>query len=244
MIYLVDDNQNDQRIKEYGFSFVEDDTFNGYLINIQKIRKSDSLEDVSHLTFLRNADCILLHSTTEDVDSEGNFVKGSTTNCTKILETIAEYGEKVPLVLFSNKMDATAIYSYEKNPNFIQEIKKNVFYSRLFDFMEDYQQKGKIELRILAYGKNFHAIEISRYANSLLLSILGKKNDDVYTISDISSIEIFKNFMRLAQVAEDPETILIGIEDFPITIQKFRDHVNLITDSFAKYGRNIYGWIR
>ena len=66
MIYLIDDNQSNQRLNNYNLTFVEDGVFNGYLESIEELEVGKSFSDTSHLDFLKTADCILLHSTTED----------------------------------------------------------------------------------------------------------------------------------------------------------------------------------
>ena len=100
MIYLIDDNQNRHR-ENIGIDFI-DKVFADVLTSVEKIEKR-ALSDLSHLEFLNDADCILLHYTTEDYDFENNlFISGSRTNAVKIVESIAEEGDKIPLVLFSN----------------------------------------------------------------------------------------------------------------------------------------------
>ena len=154
MIYLIDDNQNNQRLNNYNITFVDDGVFDGYLSSIEKIEIGNSLSDVSHLEFLKTADCILLHSTTEDYERDKGFIPGSRINALNIVESISKDGEIIPLVLFSNSM-VEVKFDFENNPNFIGSIKKNLFYERLFDFIEHYKVTGHVELRIIAWGKNF-----------------------------------------------------------------------------------------
>ena len=168
MIYLIDDNHNNQRQNQYKIDFVENETFQGILTSVERIEKRERADDISHLEFLKDAKCILLHVSTADWDENEGFLEESTTNVEKIKTIISDYGCYVPLVLFSNKMNETADYNPQKEPDFIREIKKNIFYKNLYDFVENYKNTGKIELRILAWGKNFKAIEVSRLADELL----------------------------------------------------------------------------
>jgi len=244
MIYLIDDNQNNQR-QRLGIYLVEEDIFKGYLTSIEKIEKRKLMSDISHLDFLRNAKCILLHATLEDWDRETGFIKGSTTNAVKIKENIANEGASVPLVLFSNKeaQSDENIYRPDKNPNIINLIQKNLFYSRLYDFVSHYKDMNVIELRILAFGKNFQAIEIKRLSEIILETISTKQGDKNFVISDISGKQqIFRNFMELSFPHDSWITFLNDLEDNPIQVNEFRNKINLITESFLKYGKNICTW--
>jgi len=243
MIYLIDDNQNNQRKSQYGIDFVENGTFREILTSIERIEKSEKADDISHIEYLNDAKCILLHTTTEDWDKTNGFLSGSITNATKITEMIAYEGKKIPLVLFSNQMSEVADYNGEENPNFIREIKKNVLYERLYDFVEHYKNTGKIELRILALGKKFQAIEVLRLANELLGIVASYNDEDKFLITHISGkLHIFKEFIEMALPNISYKNILFDLEDNTISISEFRNKINIITESFLKYGKNIYNW--
>jgi len=245
MIYLIDDNQNNQRQKQYNIDFVENRTFKEILTSIERIERHEYADDISHLEFLKDAKCILLHVTTADWDEEKGFLEGSITNVTKIKETIACEGEKIPLVLFSNKMNEKADYDYKKNPDFICEIKKNILYERLYDFLEYYKNADKIELRILAFGKNFQAHTVSCLAKELLgtvASISGKEKFLITNISASSKLPIFREFIEISLPNADFKSIIFDLEDNPINVNEFQNKINLITESFLKYGKNIYNW--
>jgi hypothetical protein len=242
MIYLIDDNQNNQRLNFYNISFVEEGTFKEYLTPIERLEKREKASDISHLAFLQKADCILLHSTTEDWDNEKGFLKGSTSNVTKIKELIAEEGDKIPLVLFSNSM-GEPVYSYKENPNFIKEIKKNFFYERLYDFVEYYKNTNKIELRILAWGRNYRAKEASSLAGILLGTIAFQNEMDKFKVAQLSDKQhVFKSFIEMSLPTANYADILNDLEKNPISISEFRNKINLITESFLEYGKNIYPW--
>ena len=163
---------------------------------------------MSHLEFLNDADCILLHYTTEDYDFENNlFISGSRTNAVKIVESIAEEGDKIPLVLFSNGM-GEAVVNNENNITFIRGINKNVFYSRLYDFVEHYKNRGSVELRILAWGKNFQSKEVSSLANLLLGLLTHCKADDLFDITLFADRQKeFQRFIELSLVQDDISVI-------------------------------------
>jgi len=194
MIYLIDDNQNNQRLNNYQLTFIEDGTFSKYITSIEHIEKQVDLTDTSHLNFLKHADCILLHTSFEDYNIEVGFIKGSRINAINIKEIIAQEGDKIPLVLFSNSM-GKAVY---EGPDYISQLKKNIFYERLYDFICFYKDTGKIELKILAYGKNYISGEISELANTILTKIVIKKSSVLLRITDLSSVmEEFEAFVNL-----------------------------------------------
>lgn len=244
MIYLIDDNQHNQRFNNYNITFIEEGTFDGYLTSIEKLEAKNSISDTSHLEFLKNADCIFLHSTTEDYDKDKGFLSGSTKNAKNIKEEIAKWGELIPLVLFSNTLSMNEVeYSYESNPNYISSIKKNLFYERLYDFMEYYKNTNKVELRIIAWGKNFIREEISKLAIEILQALDSKKASDILLLSDLSKVlKSLKSFIELSFSSENLNEILNDIEDNPLEVKGFKKKINQITESFSKYGKNIYSW--
>jgi hypothetical protein len=241
MIYLIDDNQNNQR-ENLGIGFVDDDTFNGYLTAVEKIEKRET-SYIFHLEFLKNADCILLHFTTEDYDKEKDtFISGSRTNAVKIIETIAEEGDKIPLALFSNDRIGEPVYFPEKPPNYLK-INKNDFYKHLYAFLEHYKNTGAVEFRILMWGKNFNAREVAQLAESLLEPVASASETDKFTISHLRDTQQeFKRFVTLSLPDADSQDILNDLENNPVTIADFKNKINFITESFVKYGKNIYPW--
>ncbi len=241
MIYLIDDNQDDQRRFIYNIKFVDDDTFEDLLISREKIENS-KIEDTSNLEFLKDAKCILLHDTTEDYDSEKKEYLKSKTNVTKIIEKISDYGEKIPLVRFSNR------FTNEKadfpNKNYIRKITKDKFYQRLYDFITEYKNTGKIEIRIIAEGKNFISNEMKEYRNKLLNPIALNKESELMKITEthIKDKKAFEKFFSIAFSELKIQSVYDDLEDNPITICEFRNKINKIIKSINNYGKNIYNW--
>lgn len=241
MIYLIDDNQNKHR-ENIGIDFVNNGVFVDVLTPIEKIEKR-ALSDLSHLDYLKDADCILLHYSTEDYNFDNeSFISGSRTNVVKIVESISEEGDKIPLVLFSNGM-GEAILDNKNNISFIREINKNLFYSQLFDFIDYYKNTRKIEMRILAWGKNFRSKEISILGATLLDLLTKYKGNDDFEVALLTDAKMeFLRFVNLSLVQDDISSVLDDLTNNPLTIKEFRDKINLITESFLKYGKNIYPW--
>jgi len=242
MIYLIDDNQNNQRFENYNISFTDDDSYSECLQSIEKLKKGKNLSDISHLSFLENAVCILLHSTTEDYDQDIGFISGSRTNVLKIKELISADGEKIPLVMFSNSM-GNQEYNFQSGTRYISSIKKNLFYENLLPFLDHYKNTGEIELRVIAGGKNFVSKDILAYATEILDSIKFKDNSEELRMSDLSNVlTSFRIFVKLSFPKLNINEFFSHLEDDLIKIYEFKKKINLITESFTKYGRNIHTW--
>lgn len=241
MIYLIDDNQHNQRAQNYGAFFVDNGEYEGYLTSVTRLPKMNSFAQSNHLDFLKEAKCILLHSTTEDVDENGKYISGSRSNAIKIIEQISEEGDKIPLVLFSNSMDEQAIYDHESSPNYIQGIKKNKLYERLRDFLEHYRATGAIELRIIARGKNYKANEVIEIVNELLNPVAMQPGENMITI-DLVAKDKFKQLIESVYPDLNWKDLLYDLEDADLSIGEFRNKLGLIKEDYLKYGRNIHTW--
>jgi hypothetical protein len=242
MIYLIDDNQHNQRQTNYNITYIEDGVFDGFLTSLEKINPSDSLSEVKYLDFLKTADCILLHSTTEDYQIDKGFIPGSRTNSIKIKEVISQEGDIIPLVLFSNSM-GNPDFDNQEEIRYIRGIKKNIFYERLYDFLKNYQVTGKVDLKILALGKNYVSQETIRFGTEVLTALQGKGNTDFLQLSDIMPVKnSLKNFIEIALSHSDFEKIISSLDGQNIQVQDFKKKINLITESYIKYGKNIYPW--
>ena len=242
MIYLLDDNQHNQRANNYNLTFIEEGLFDGYLKSISKIETGTSLSNLDHLEFLTSAKCILVHSTMEDYDSSIGFMPGSTTNVMRIKEEISCEGDKIPLVVFSNSM-GEADCNLRANPNYIRGIKKNLFYERLYDFLLHYKETREVDLRIIALGPNYVSLEVAKLGLEILEGLQMKNNSDRITLSDLSDVlSSFVLFVNQTLPEQTLEEILNEIEDSTMSIQVFRSKVNQITESYSKYGRNIHSW--
>src|SRR5690554_2117273 len=242
MIYLIDDNQFDQRRNNYNLTFIEEGIFDGYLLSIEKLEKGKDFADFSHLEFLKAADCIVLHATIEDYDKEKGFLSGSTSNALKIKEFISQEGDEVPLVVFSNAMGEPE-FDFEKNPNYIRAIKKNLLYDNLFDFLNHYKKTGDVDLRIIAMGKNFIHKKVSELTLNILKAIESKEDSNKLQGPDLKDVKSeLQTFIELSFPDQNAKQILNNIEKQLFTIQEFKLKLNKINESFIKYGKNIYNW--
>lgn len=238
MIYLLDDNKNDKRKSSFDVSFVDDGTFNGYLTPVSRLPKN---ADLDH--FLK-AKCILVHTTTEDVDHQGKFISQSTTNVTRIIEDVANNGDRIPLVTFSNQMTGPVVYDYDINPFWVKSIHKTLLYQqRLHPFLKHYKDTGQIELKIIAYGENFKAIEAGRYAKYLIESLALYDRKEKVSLSFFSRLTMLERFFEFMLPDGNYNEFVNDLEDHPITVDKFVENVSLIIESISEnYGKNTHTW--
>jgi hypothetical protein len=235
MIYLIDDNQGDLRRNHLNIHFVDDRSFSDVLTSIERLKIGEDLK------FLEPAACLLVHRTTEDCNENGDFIAGSRTNVDFIIEDISEKGDKIPIVIFSNSMSEIAEYDYNYHPYVIYGIKKNVFYSNLFDFLVHYQQSRIIDLRLIAYGRRFKSSVISTIFNQLTKCLDEYPKSDNFKSSYVD-LNVLKDFLELSGIKISLNEFLIKLEDEPITIEKFTYNLSLIIESINEYEENIYDW--
>ena len=215
MIYLIDDTPQSQIST---FLNLEDYS------DILDRREDLSLEDAD---YLMDADCILIHT---------SYHNRSVLN--KIRETVCDFGDNVPLVMFSDSDLPEPVFDGE-NRNFIETFKKNVMYSMLPGFLQYYRGSGKADLNVLAYGEQWIRKEVNTMASKLLSKIMFLKGDSPLDKDDIDA-ESLMTILNLSQ----PE---IGVTLYDILedeqpVKEFRENINAITESFNTYGKNVYHW--
>lgn len=215
MIYLIDDTPQSQIST---FLNLEDYS------DILDRREDLSLEDAD---YLMDADCILIHT---------SYHNRSVLN--KIRETVCDFGDNVPLVMFSDSDLPEPVFD-EENRNFIETFKKNVMYSMLPGFLQYYRGSGKADLNVLAYGEQWIRKEVNTMASKLLSKIMFLKGDSPLDKDDIDA-ESLMTILNLSQ-PEIGVTLYDILEDEQ-TVKEFRENINAITESFNTYGKNVYHW--
>jgi len=223
MIYLIDDTN----LESVSGTFVLDERFHEVLTLIHDVATLDGNRQA-----LPQADCIMIHRT---------FAQSSV-----FKEQIAELtddGDKIPLVIFSAGDSEHAVYS-DQRPNVIEGIKKSVFYSRLSYFLNTYLADHTIDLRLLAYGKDYTKIRVRGLALTVLRLTAGCQGP--MSVADLAAVATpqLKELIELSnpELGIDYDTLLEQLEDAPLTFEQFRININKIVNSFNQYGKNIYPW--
>lgn len=127
MVFIVDDTPREQIEKLFNPSDFED---------VATICSDLSLDDIHTL---ETASCILVHSSYHN-----SAVKK------KLCGSISDYGERIPLVLFSDGDLPDAVFD---GPSYITEYKKSELYSKLPLFLSLFRETGTVNLEVLAFGR-------------------------------------------------------------------------------------------
>ena len=224
MIYLIDDTLNET----IGSEFVFDDKYKQALVVIQ-----NGAEFKSRMKDLYSADCIMVHLTFE----HSNDVKDKAA-------IIADDGDGIPFVVFSGSFSENPDFDYDKN-NCISGIRKSTFYQRLYDFLEEYLAYGKVDLRIIAYGKDFQKVIVRNYAKGILSALEGKQG--ILQLEDIAKLSKNGNLRNFVEISNPKlgigyDQLLEKLKVEPICIADFKSRIEKVVINFEQYGKNIYTW--
>lgn len=195
MIYLFDDNKYNQLTTNYKFDFLEYFSRNSEFITYIKSHDDYKLEPLFKL-----ADCILLHQSFPDEIKTGK-IKAL---CKK---------ENVPLVIFSNQYTGT-IYD-DAAKNHIKQIKKDRMYFNFQYFIENYIEKGEVNLELLAMGKNYEIEKALIIQDRLSVYLfLHENNFDFFRCFEEEETEWkeLKELLFLAQPTKDFDAFQEEIE--------------------------------
>lgn len=237
-ITIIDDNSKNQRA-EYGASFVDEDKYAEYLIHVEKLYAQ------SDLSFLEDAACVMVHDTLEDF-IDGEFKSDSH----KAKERVEEFVQdrNIPQVFFSDGHPMTAEWR-EDTPDVVYSIKKSEFYLHLHDFVLHYIDTGTIDMRIIAYGKEYKKELMTRWCQTIMSRLTNLSDGDIV---DMPNKKEDKEAMQkdLRQIIEgaQPEIgitsdeILARIEDQEMKAGELRANLNKIISNVKKYGKNISSW--
>jgi hypothetical protein len=221
MIYLIDDS----KLEEYNAEYVFDEKYKNILT---VVRNDSEFSKVSEE--LTNACCIMVHNT---------FCKSQNTK--KECSRIAQYGEKIPLIIFSAGDSENAVMSTSKNA--IVALKKSVFYNRLKVFLDTYLKDNLINLKLIAYGKDYVKVEIRNLSKNIFSAISGEEGVmNVFSLARIAKDTKKLVTLSSPKIGVSYEDLMKKLKSTPTTFACFRNNINNIVISFEQYGKNIYTW--
>ena len=174
---------------------------------------------------------MLFRSTFADYDW-GEYLKGSL----KIRNFIVDIAEDndIPLVVFSNRFNETEFDDNEL-PMMIRSINKDIFYGNLFEFLQHYKEYKKVELKILAFGKDYKIQDAIRFIeniiNQLKMNKLSLKMNEIRV--DLVSLRRFYVSLDYGTWEEFWED---SLEE---TVSTFIAKLKKIKKSLNRYGRYI-----
>lgn len=231
-VLLIDDNSKNQR-EVYDASFVDEETYSDCLSHVEQVNSQ------SDLSFLNDVSCVMIHDSLEDYIN-GEFKSDSHKAKDKIEDIIQS--KNLPYVLFSDGHPMTADWR-EDMPNVVFSIKKSEFYRHLKSFLDYYRETGRLDLRLVAYGKDFLKQLMSMWCQAVITKLADTPDDET-----IDTSKIDKRSLRLIIENAQPkigvsfDDVMCDIEDGNTTAGNLRCNINNILSSIKKYGKNISSW--
>lgn len=228
MIYLFDDT-SDLYISKY----INTLEFTDVLVHVSAVSGREvKLMEPS----LRGAEWIFIHKSFKD--SEG----GPREVYDYVVNDIADYGDEVPLILFSDE-DRPEPQIDRDYKNLIEAYKKSVFYSRLSSFLENRRSLGEAKIDLLLYGAGVEVEKVTESGGRILTSNRTKADDDIISLDDFSAADMMYviNSAR-PNIEIEYATLMQLIEQGRISARTLRRNINGIIESFIVYGTNIHHW--
>ena len=231
-ILLIDDNSKNQR-EVYDASFVDEEEYSDCLSHIEQVNSQ------SDLSFLDDASCVMIHDSLEDYIN-GEYKSDSHKAKDRIEDIIQS--KNLPYVLFSDGHGMTADWR-EDMPNVVFSIKKSEFYRHLKAFLDNNRETGKLDMRLIAYGKDFLKHLMSLWCQAVISKLGATSDDEVIDTSKIDNRSL-RLIIENAQpkVSVSFNDVMCDIEDGNITAGNLRNNINNILSSVKKYGKNISSW--
>ena len=228
MIYLFDDT-SDLYISKY----INTLEFTDVLVHVSAVSGREvKLMEPS----LRGAEWIFIHKSFKD--SEG----GPREVYDYVVNDIADYGDEVPLILFSDE-DRPEPQIDRDYKNLIEAYKKSVFYSRLSSFLENRRSLGEAKIDLLLYGAGVEVEKVTESGGRILTSNRTKADNDIISLDDFSAADMMYviNSAR-PNIEIEYATLMQLIEQGRISARTLRRNINGIIESFIVYGTNIHHW--
>ena len=228
MIYLFDDTSD-----LYIFKYINTLEFTDVLVHVSAVSGREvKLMEPS----LRNAEWIFIHKSFKD--SEG----GPREVYDYVVNDIADYGDEVPLILFSDE-DRPEPQIDRDYKNLIESYKKSVFYSRLSSFLENRRSLGEAKIDLLLYGAGVEVEKVTESGGRILTSNRTKADNDIISLDDFSAADMMYviNSAR-PNIGMEYATLMQLIEQGRISARTLRRNINGIIESFIVYGTNIHHW--
>lgn len=228
MIYLFDDT-SDLYISKY----INTLEFTDVLVHVSAVSGREvKLMEPS----LRGAEWIFIHKSFKD--NEG----GPREVYDYVVNDIADYGDEVPLILFSDE-DRPEPQIDRDYKNLIEAYKKSVFYSRLSSFLENRRSLGEAKIDLLLYGAGVEVEKVTESGGRILTSNRTKADNDIISLDDFSAADMMYviNSAR-PNIEMEYATLMQLIEQGRISARTLRRNINGIIESFIVYGTNIHHW--
>ena len=216
MIYLFDDNRDDQR-KEYGASYIDDNSYSDVIKHIEHFNPETPINDV-----LIDVSAVMIH------DSFVDSVNGQYIESNKAKEAILDYldGLCVPCVRFSGGFPDAA---KANNSKLEFEIKKARFYANLRDFLDLYRIEELVK-PIISNLNTKQPDDIAEIKDVMPASAAIKGS--AQKLFNLAQPKLGISYEDLVSLAEDGE----------LTVGTIKKIIINIYNSVCRYGENRYSW--
>jgi hypothetical protein len=113
----------------------------------------------------------------------------------------------------------------------------------LKSFLDHYRETEEIDLRLIAYGKDFLKQMMSRWCQAVISKLADTPDDEVIDTAKIDnrSLRLIVENAR-PKIGVSFDDVMCDIEDGNITAGCLRNNINRILSSVKKYGKNISSW--
>jgi hypothetical protein len=225
MIYLFDDNENQQMSKNYYIDFIEElKKYVGVIRHIDAYKKITNLNNM-----INDAKLVCIHDSFPTTDDKARIVAMT-------LE------RNKPLVIFSGGADFTITKFDEKNKNYIKTIKKDRFYYYIIQLIKEYKEKNEINLNILAFGSNYEKVRIKIINDRLGKNLFQYMNNYNYYSFFESGSQNYKDLCEIFSFSCGKENFEENFIDFEENLeQKPIKEVYKIINTLIKQANQNYG---
>lgn len=230
MIFLIDDNKSNQQ-ESYGCGFIKQGLYKEHLTFLKGIPTPERADFIDELP--NKAKVILFHSTSKDMDKNGNLLE-TTETIGKIYNNIKTV---IPYVGFSwGHTSHIATYS----ENSIDSMNKRIFYLNFEAFILDYiKNKNVHDFKILSNGVGYKKEILIEQGRKLIQEILDYPKFEPFICGNDALTYSLDVFLKNSQAK-------INISDFCSQNSNKLSHfeltqlINKSIESIQKYGKNLY----
>jgi hypothetical protein len=176
MIYLFDENDQNQMSEQYQVNYLEVlPELDGVVSHISSKDQIESLE-----TILKNAVLICIHDSFPTPDFKAKIV-------------VHAVEKNIPLIVFSGGAGFTISRFDEKdnsvNYNYLKQIKKDRFYYNFYDFAKYYAESREINLQKFVFGNEYEKVRVEIIKDRLGKKIFGmRENFDYFLFADADEL--------------------------------------------------------
>ena len=187
LLYIVDDHEVRQRTNYKPFIDMAK-------IDSERVKLIHYTNETSIVDLLTNAACVCIHeSMPNGIDRNGyGFDFG------KLKQELKN--NLIPRVMFSNSANQRTVLNLPS----VLTMKSDDFYMNLPYFVQAFQERGIIDLELLALGRNYNREKVVRLKNEMLAYFDGFERDEPVSMSVEDRIN-FKNLLeQFGDLAKEP----------------------------------------